>query len=264
MGEGIYFDEENRYIYWVDIVQSVICRKSIESSDCSYETFAYGESPSAVLSVSEGVIKFLDKTGVCLLDTKSEKIISLYKTPNNQAQGYRANDATILKDDSILYGIMYQEPSEKECSLYRISAGRVDELKGLTFNIPNTFIELENEILISDSLKQCVYSIGKNFDKKIVKILWKDFSDSCYTPDGGCRDKHGNIYISMWDGYCVLILDNNGDEINRIRLPVPRPTNCVLVDERWLYVTSAREGLTERQLEKYPLSGNVFVVDIGR
>lgn len=264
LGEGIYFDEEDRYIYWVDIIKSIIYRKNIESSDSSYEVFSSGASPSAVLSVSEGIVKFLDKTGICLLDTKSKKTTSLYKTPYNDAQGYRANDATVLKDSSILYGTMYQEPNERKCSLYRVSLGGVDELKDLSFNIPNTFIELENEILISDSLEQRVFSIGKNFDQKIVKKLWKDFSGSCHTPDGGCSDKHGNVYISMWDGYCVCVLDNNGKEINRINLPVPRPTNCVLVEERWLYITSAREGLTEEQLERYPLSGNVFVFDIGR
>lgn len=264
LGEGIYFDAENRYLYWVDITESVIYRKNIDGSDNSHEAFSTGASPSAVLSVSESDVVFLDKTGVCLLNINSKEITSLYKTPYTDAQGYRANDATILSDGSILYGTMYKKPSERKSSLYRVLSGSVEELKDLSFNIPNTFIELENEILISDSLEQCIYSIGKNFNQKIVKKLWKDFSDSCHTPDGGCSDKNENIYIAMWDGFCVNVFDKNGKQINKIKLPVPRPTNCVLVEGRMLYVTTAREGLTELQLRKYPLSGNVFVFDIGR
>lgn len=264
LGEGIYFDELRRYIYWVDIVESNIYRKSVDGFDGKYETFSAGNLPSAILTVSDDVVTYLDKTGICILNVKMQNISSLSKTPYVEQEGYRGNDATVLDDGSILYGTMYQYPQKKESALYRLVSGNVNELKGISFGIPNTFIELDNEILVSDSLEKRVYSISKNFDVKIEKNLWKDFSTSDCTPDGGCADKHGNIYISMWDGFCVCVLDRDGNEKYRVDLPVPRPTNCTLVDERWLYVTTAREGLTDELLRKYPLSGSVFVIDMGK
>jgi len=43
-------------------------------------------------------------------------------------------------------------------------------------------------------------------------------------------------------------------------MPVVRPTNCKFdSDNSMLWVTSASEGLTKKELEKYPQSGNTMV-----
>ena len=264
LGEGIYFDEKSRYIYWVDISKSILLRKSVSEQASVYESFFVGNSPSAILSVENDVVTFLNKVGVCSFDIENNKISSLYKTPYVNCKGFRGNDATVLRDSSILYGTMYHRPEENSGCLYRVKSGEVIELEGMSFNIPNTFIELDNKVLISDSLEQRIYSFFEDSIGEFHKTLWKDFSSYAFTPDGGCTDRYGNIYISMWDGFCVGVFDSNGNEKYRIKLPVPRPTNCTIVDERWLYVTTAREGLADDLLMKYPLSGDVFVIDMGK
>ena len=46
-------------------------------------------------------------------------------------------------------------------------------------------------------------------------------------------------------------------------IPVPRPTNCALdVKEDKLFVTSAYEGLFDRQRKQYPLSGSIIEIDV--
>ncbi|QYK10444.1 SMP-30/gluconolactonase/LRE family protein [Shewanella mangrovisoli] len=262
LGEGIYFDKVERELYWLDIVESKIYRKKINDLSDEYEVFSIGTMPSTVLSVESGVITFLDKIGICAYDTASNKLFTLYKTPYPDAKGYRGNDATILNDGTALFGTMYRNPNEKKGNLYHLTSHGVFEIEDVYFSIPNTFIELDNAILISDSFEQRIYSVSKNFKSKVIKALWKDYSEEMFTPDGGCVDIYGNIYISMWDGFCVSVFDNTAKQKYKIELPVPRPTNCVLVDERWLYVTTARDGLSEEQIRQYPLSGKVFVIDL--
>ena len=263
LGEGIYFDESSRHIYWVDIINSIIYRKNVDLLNDSYDFFSIGSMPSAVLSVEDEIITFVDRFGIGHFDLNTHVTELLYETPYTESSGFRANDAVKLQDGSMLYGTMYFKPGDKSGKLYKLESGKVNEIEDLSFSIPNTFIELEENILISDSLEQRVYSLNKDFKNKIVKTLWKDFSDEHYTPDGGCVDRNGNIYISMWDGFCVRVFDKDARPKYKIELPVPRPTNCILVDERWLYVTSAREGMSEESLNLYPSSGNVFVVDLG-
>ncbi|WP_417698672.1 SMP-30/gluconolactonase/LRE family protein, partial [Psychromonas sp.] len=133
-------------------------------------------------------------------------------------------------------------------------------------HIPNTFIPFQNRLYLSDSLLQRTYVLDLSQENGLSEealVLWKDFSDCAYTPDGGCISKRGYLHIALWDGSAIGVFDKDGSTMQHIVLPVLKPTNCTLLDNRWLYVTSAREGMTGEQLGVYPLSGKTLVVDLG-
>ena len=48
--------------------------------------------------------------------------------------------------------------------------------------------------------------------------------------------------------------------VNELELPAPRVTSCCFGGDNYdeLYVTTAREGMSETELDDYPLSGSVF------
>lgn len=263
LGEGIYFDDIDRYLYWVDIGKSIIFRKNVDIQNEYFDSYYVGIMPSVILSVEMGVIKFVDKNGICLYNIAKDEIQILNSNLSTYNTAYRANDGVTLKNGTPLFGSMHLPPDMGEGELYTVNTEGLKPIEGLSFHIPNTFIELDGDILISDSLEQKTYKISLNFDKAPSKELWKDFSNSKATPDGGCADSDGNIYIAMWDGACIMVLDEKGKTIKTISIPVPKPTNCITVDDRWLYVTSAREGLTDAELLSSPLSGSVIIVDLG-
>ena len=57
--------------------------------------------------------------------------------------------------------------------------------------------------------------------------------------------------------------DGSVDRI--VEMPVEQPSSCAFGGEglRTLYVTSAREGLSEAELADQPLAGSLFAVDVG-
>ena len=123
-----------------------------------------------------------------------------------------------------------------------------------------------DRLYLSDSLLRHTYILqlkDLNFLSSNDLTLWKDFSDCDYTPDGGFISKRGYLHIALWDGSAIGVFDMDGNLMHEIVLPVLKPTNCVLFDNRWLYVTSAKEGMTKEQLLKYPLSGKTLQVDLG-
>ncbi len=263
LGEGIYLDAKYKYIYWVDIIKSIIYRKSISANEKHFEIYSVGNMPSAILSVENNIIKFVDKKGICTFNINENKYRVLLPTPyQSKNKNYRANDATVLKNGNILYGTMHLPPDIEQGKLYISNSVCISELTNSQMSIPNTFIELDKGVLVSDSLEQIIFFLSIEFNNVCNKKIWKNFTGTCHIPDGGCVDSSGNIYIAMWDGFCVCIFDINGNKLNKIELPVPRPTNCVLVDDRWLYISSAKEGLSEEELELYPLSGSILVVDL--
>ena len=69
--------------------------------------------------------------------------------------------------------------------------------------------------------------------------------------------------ISLWDDSSIGVFSKKGELLQRIDLPVKRPTNCKFdLSQNQLWITSAYEGLTNKQLLKYPLSGDTFVFDV--
>ena len=69
-----------------------------------------------------------------------------------------------------------------------------------------------------------------------------------------------SIFLSMWDGATITILNKDCELLDTIDLPVIRPTNCKFNPESSeLWVTSASEGLSPNLLQRYNQSGNTFM-----
>ena len=92
-------------------------------------------------------------------------------------------------------------------------------------------------------------------------------------PDGMCVDAAGNLWVALWEGGRVVCVDPATATILReVAMPVSRPTSCCFGGEglSTLYVTSCSVDSTmnggERNavdLEKEPLAGSVFAIDVG-
>lgn len=85
-------------------------------------------------------------------------------------------------------------------------------------------------------------------------------------PDGSTVDAGGGLWNAQWDGSCVVRYDRNGVETARVDLPVSRPT-CVAFGGSALdrlFITTARIGLDQQQLQREPGAGGVFVAHPGQ
>lgn len=81
------------------------------------------------------------------------------------------------------------------------------------------------------------------------------FEDMPGKPDGLCVDPTGDLWVAMWDGGCVLRLSPAGDVLDRLSVPVARPTCPTIVGEAnpLIVVTTARGS------EQSALEGRVLV-----
>ncbi|MBK7450452.1 MAG: SMP-30/gluconolactonase/LRE family protein [Anaerolineales bacterium] len=81
--------------------------------------------------------------------------------------------------------------------------------------------------------------------------------------DGMTSDVEGNLWIAMWGGAQVTRWDpRTGQLLEQISVPALQ-SSCPVFggkDRNELYVTSARKGMSEADLNKYPLSGGLFKV----
>ena len=175
----------------------------------------------------------------------------------------RGNDGVKLQSGEYLYGTMYDNPNIGTGLLYCLSNNLELSIYDAELAIPNTFIELDDKILISDSMKKVVYEFP--IDKYLTsdKKVWCRFDSGDVTPDGGCISENGYIHLCLWGASAVVVLDKSGKIQNKINVPALNPSNCCIINGRWLIVTSAYEDHTCEQLVEFPLSGHTFKIDLG-
>lgn len=79
-------------------------------------------------------------------------------------------------------------------------------------------------------------------------------------PDGMCIDTEDHLWVAIWGGGVVRRYDPAGVLVDELKLPAPRVTSCCFggADYDQMYVTTAREGMSETELDRFPLSGSVF------
>ena len=257
LGEGVFFDPLNRRVFWLDINNNTIMWKSILSENEYKHVIILKYTPSVIFDVKNNEITLLDAKGVLVLDIDNEETQRIINIPHN-FKLFRGNDGVKLTDGTLLFGSMERTPRAKTGCIYHFINKSLKIIDNI--GIPNLFIELDDMILISDSFEQKVYSYNK-IDFK-VKRLWADFSDMSMTPDGGCLSNKGTILIAFWDGSCLIEFNQVGNIINKIDLPVKRPTNCSFINQSDLIVVSAREGLSAAEIAEYPDSGKTFKVSV--
>ncbi len=84
-------------------------------------------------------------------------------------------------------------------------------------------------------------------------------------PDGSCVDADGAVWNARFNGFRVQQTRADGSPGMRIDLPVPQVT-CACFggpDLDRLYITTAREHMTDAQIAEHPLSGGIFVAEPG-
>ena len=82
--------------------------------------------------------------------------------------------------------------------------------------------------------------------------------------DGMTSDTDGNLWIALWGGAQVTKWNpQTGQLLEQIPVPAFQTSSCIFggKDMNELYVTSARKGMSEADLKKYPLSGGLFKIE---
>lgn len=261
LGEGVYYDQISGTLFWVDINNN----KIHSSKSSRITTYSLDKQVSAIVGFREENLFVICSDGVFKFNLNTKNFIKLCAIPAQYLkENYRTNDGTMIHEGNFIFGIMDKNANKPGAVI--ISNKDEHKVVDTDICIPNSFIvSQENEILISDSIKNIIYkyNFSKEWTSLIKRSVWADFSSKQYVPDGGCIILDNRIFIAIWDGHKIIELDINGNIIDEIVLPVPRPTSCTYdKNKKHLFVSSAREGLSTKDLEAYPLSGSILEVQL--
>lgn len=263
LGEGPAWDAKTQTLYWVDILEKRIYAGTdlLIELDEFIGCLAPRKNGNLILALSgdEGRASFVDFEP----DSSQQTVL----TTLNESATNRVNDGKCDPAGRFIAGTM--DMNEKDAT------GSVYSFDGVTTKTLFRDVTISNGMAWSPDYKTFYYIDtptcevrAYDYDLKTGGIANRrkafDVPNSLGWADGMTSDVDGNLWIAMWGGAQVTRWNpSKGQLLEQISLPVLQPSCPVFGgrDRNVLYVTSARKGMSEADLQKYPLSGGLFRVE---
>ncbi len=251
-------------LYWVDIANHRLQRWHPETSDyrrwslpSEIGSFALRERCGA----EDGAVVAL-RNGFHLLDLGSNALTPLHD-PEPEKEENRFNDGKCDPAGRFWAGTM-GDGDAPTAALYRLDPD------GACHTV-RTGVKISNGLGWSPDGATMVYT-----DTPLRTIVAFDFDVETGTlsrervfatvqdgfPDGLTVDSEGFVWSAIWDGWRIDRFAPDGSLERSVRLPVQRPTSCTFggADLTELFITSAKDGLSDAELSEQPEAGHLFRV----
>lgn len=190
-------------------------------------------------------------------------------TPHPGEPLVRLNDAKADRYGRIWAGSMHNDDASLQRGrLARLSAdGGINVIESGIYIANGPAIAHDGSwMLHTDSYLDTVYRYDLSPEGALSgKAVWNKFGGEQGTPDGMTLDRDGNVWVAFWGGSCIRQFTPEGTLLRTIVLPAPQITSMAFGGDKLdqLLVTSARVGLDDATLERYPLAGSIFVLEPG-
>ncbi len=262
LGESPVWHSIQQLLYWVDIENGEV--HALEPHTNRHRMWPVKKRVGAVAPTANGSLVLALQGEIAELDTNTGAVRKLFGLEADIADN-RCNDGKTDPAGRFWIGTMQVKCQPGRGSLYCIDRDfQVKKiLSGLTISNGMGWSPEEDYMYFIDSADRNVRRFKFNKDQMSLqeeKVILK-FEDERESPDGMCVDSEGMLWIAFWGGYRVGRYDpHSGKHLDDIRVPAPLASSCCFGgrDLKTLYITTAREDLTEKQLDEFPLSGSLF------
>lgn len=263
IGDSPLWVGEADTLYWIDILAPAILRLG---ADGKTESFAMPDVIGALVPRPDGQLVAAFSNAIATFDPRTNTLGSRV-TVEGVNFGYRFNDGATDRRGRLWLGCADPSRAGAHGRLLRVEDdGTVAaELSGL--GLPNGVVwsDCGSRVYLIDSAMRQLRAYRYDEDRG----QFADFEILHQFPAGGPRpaglamSPGGNLWTAIWDGWELVELNPAGEILDRIALPVPRPSGLRFTrDGRNLIITSASVRLSPAQLLKAPLSGSVFICEV--
>lgn len=262
LGEGALWNYKTGELLWVDIKGKILnFYKPLTGNNKEMftgqmiGTVVPTETEQVLVALQNGIYKLDPKTG-------SKKLIV---DPEEDLPDNRFNDGKCDPAGRFWAGTMSMVNEKNAGALYRLDpdssihkmVDNVSISNGIVWSPDNTkmyYIDTPTKKVMQYNYNN---ETGNISDPEVAVEIPNDMG----SPDGMTMDEEGNVWIALWGGSAVGCWNpETGKLIHTIGVPAKNVTSCAFGDDDLgtLYITTARTGTSEEELEKFPYAGGVF------
>ncbi|MBF2028004.1 MAG: SMP-30/gluconolactonase/LRE family protein [Oscillatoriales cyanobacterium C42_A2020_001] len=262
LGEGAMWNHRDQHLYWVDIYNHVVHQFNPATGECI--VFDTGAEVTCLASAGEQQLIVALRDRLAFLDTQTGTVTPLISVEAENPHT-RLNDGKADPQGRFWVGSI-SERAKPEANLYRYDPdGSLHQMEtGLTNSNGLGWSPDQSTFYLTDTPTHKIYAYqyepqtGSIRDRRVLI----DLSQEGLFPDGLAIDAEGCLWSAMWDAWCVIRFDPNGQEVARVEMPVQCPTCCAFgdADLKTLYITTASVGQSQAEIQKSFYSGDLFAL----
>lgn len=263
LGESPLWSVSRDRLLWVDTLEGSL--NSFNPHTGNNTVYSLPLPLGFIVETNEGQLLVGIGCDIERFDEKSGRRQRVATAPHAQ-KGYRLNDACLDVEGRLWVGLINEKLSQGSGYLYCLNIDGSWSIIDTGFTLINGLSwSLDGKTLyVTDSRVGTIYAY--EYDsiygtargrKTLIKI---DPSEG--KPDGLIVDHNGFLLSVLFDGAGILRISPDGNIIQRIPLPVRRPTSCAFDGRhQYLFVTSASVDLPQKELSTLPAPGALLQID---
>jgi len=259
LGESPLWDAERQRLYWVDIYNHRV--HEFDPKTGGDRSFEVGDVVSPIALAGKNRLLMGQRNRLTTLDLQTGEV-SLVCTAHDDQPGTRFNDGRCDSQGRFWVGSMSTTPGNSNLYRYDPDGSLTVMETDLTIANGMGWSPDETTFYLTDSAKKSIYAYDFDLERGTIsnRRVWVNLTDESFEPDGLAIDRDSCIWSAMWNGWCIIRFDPQGNEIQRISVPVQCPTACAFGGENGsdLFISSASVGQSQAEIEKSFYSGDLF------
>ena len=263
LAEGPVWNDDTGLLYWVDIERGLL--HCADEHGEGHRSIRFPERIGSFAFRDDGGLVVALEHSLSLCDATGGALRQVFANPEPRGTT-RFNDGKCDSEGRFWAGTLDLEFRQPLGSLYCLDANL-----GVRRVLPD--ICISNGLAWSPDGKSMYFADSPTrrvtryaFDVATGALgepqLFADTSAHPGAPDGATVSADGRYWLAMYDGGCLLVFDADGALLDRIALPVKRPTCCAFGgrDRRTLFITCAADdpGMRDAALKGV----SVFALDV--
>jgi sugar lactone lactonase YvrE len=265
LGEGPVWDVQEQAFYWLDIRGCLVRRYDWSSGRT--QSWTLPEMVGSLAVRERGGLLLAMRSSISFFDPATGALERV-AAPEAGRENMRFNDGKCDRQGRFWAGTMNDLVREPSGTLYRLDPQRgcVAQFNGL--RTPNSLAwSPDGRIMyFADSRSQVIHAYpyepatGELGAPRVFHTV-----EPPAIPDGATVDAEGFVWSALYGGSRVVRIAPDGRVDRTIELPVEQPTSCQFAGPNLdvLFITTARQRLTQEQLAQQPLAGALLAADVG-
>jgi sugar lactone lactonase YvrE len=265
LGEGPVWDVQEQAFYWLDIRGCLVRRYDWSSGRT--QSWTLPEMVGSLAIRERGGLLLAMRSSIAFFDPATGALERV-AAPEAGRENMRFNDGKCDRQGRFWSGTMNDLVREPSGTLYRLDPQRgcVAQFNGL--RTPNILAwSPDGRIMyFADSRSQVIHAYpyepatGELGAPRVFHTV-----EPPAIPDGATVDAEGFVWSALYGGSRVVRIAPDGRVDRTIELPVEQPTSCQFAGPNLdvLFITTARQRLTQEQLAQQPLAGALLAADVG-
>lgn len=264
LGEGPLWSVRDQCLYFVDIVSQRV--QAFSPSTGQYRQWLFDglvgsiaecKSGGLIVCVADRVVRFDPSRG----ESSVEELLVLERDrPQN-----RLNDGKVDPWGRFWVGSVRRDEASPDARLWCVSpSGEARCVReGITVSNSLAFDAERERMYFADSPTGLIEQarLGAGGEPSAFQPFARAGKGA---PDGSCTDREGFLWNAEWGGHRICRYAPDGSLDRVLDVPVSRPSCCAFggAELRTLFVTSARVGMSDAELEKDPYAGSLYRVEL--